>query len=180
MFRLLRVYHCSVSNGSGVMCPLDLKVLGMTTKGFFYEARQQSRIKSAIVSKYFVAWASVILSAQDRRGNGDGKIAYIDLFSGPGKYDDGTPSTPFFILSKAIADDRLRSRLVTFFNDRDEAESLRDVIAQITGVETLTYHPRFRVLRSARRWWIGLRASSWSPRWSFWTLGDTRDCRLIL
>ena len=141
MFRLLRVYHCSVSNGSGVMCPLDLKVLGMTTKGFFYEARQQSRIKSAIVSKYFVAWASVILSAQDRRGNGDGKIAYIDLFSGPGKYDDGTPSTPFFILSKAIADDRLRSRLVTFFNDRDEAESLRDVIAQITGVETLMYHP---------------------------------------
>ena len=115
----------------------------MTTRGFFSEAREQSIVKSAIVSKYFTAWARVMLSVQGRRAVISDKIAYIDLFAGPGKYDDGTPSTPVSILSTVIADSKMRERLVTFFNDGNAnfAASLRDVIAQIPGIETLKYSP---------------------------------------
>ena len=115
----------------------------MLTQRFFNEAREQSRVKSAIVSKYFAAWATVMLSVQGKRAGVSDNIAYIDLFAGPGKYDDGTPSTPVSILSKAIADDKMRDRLVTFFNDGNDdfAASLRDIIAQIPDIETLKYRP---------------------------------------
>ena len=115
----------------------------MSTVDFFSEASEQSKVKSEIVSQYFSAWAGVMLSVQDRGRRFKDKIAYIDLFAGRGEYDDGTPSTPAIILAKAIVDDRLRERLVTFFNDRDEGsvKSLSDVIGRIPGVETLRYPP---------------------------------------
>ena len=114
----------------------------MSTQEFFSEQSEQSKIKSAIVAKYFDAWSSVIMGAQDRR-SGPIMLAYIDLFAGPGRYEDGTSSTPLQILEKAISNDKLRDRLVTFFNDSDgtAAERLREVIGQIHGVETLRVTP---------------------------------------
>lgn len=54
------------------------------------------------------------------RRNPDPKIAYLDLFAGPGRYKDGTKSTPLLILEKAIQDDAMSQMLVTIFNDRDD------------------------------------------------------------
>ena len=54
---------------------------------FFDESREQSEIKTAIVSKYFWAWANVIKGTAKRFGH---KMTYIDLFAGPGRYEDGT------------------------------------------------------------------------------------------
>ena len=118
----------------------------MSTRDFFSEQSDQSKIKSVIVSKYFDAWSRVIMSAQDRRPGVDTRLAYIDLFAGPGRYDDGTPSTPVQILEKAIADDRLRGRLVTFFNDSNKrfVGTLQEVIGQIPRVETLKVSPEIR------------------------------------
>ncbi len=118
----------------------------MSTEHFFSEASGQSRVKSAIVAKYFATWATVMMSVQDRQASNDNRIAYMDLFAGPGKYDDGTPSTPLRILSSAIADDKMRNRLVTLFNDRDEAavESLRNAIGQIPDIDTLKHPPEVR------------------------------------
>ena len=115
----------------------------MTTQNFFNEQTEQSKVKSAIVSKYFSAWASVMLSVQDKQATGNKRIAYIDLFAGPGQYDDGSLSTPVLILSKAVEDNRMRERLVTFFNDRNPeyVHSLREVIGKIPGVETLQHEP---------------------------------------
>ena len=48
---------------------------------FFDETRDQSQAKATIVSKYFWAWASVIIPTAK---NWQKKIAYIDLFAGPG------------------------------------------------------------------------------------------------
>ena len=117
----------------------------MTTQDFFNEQSEQSKIKSAIVSKYFDVWSNVIMNAQDKR-SGYRNLAYIDLFSGPGRYHDGTPSTPVQILKKAVTDERLRNRLVTFFNDVDAgaAEALRGVIRQIPRIETLGIAPDVR------------------------------------
>ena len=117
----------------------------MTNATFFDESKEQSQVKSVIVSKYFWAWARVIIGAQNRRPqNADKRIAYIDLFAGPGRYSDGTTSTPLLILKKAIEDDVMRQRLVTLFNDKDErnTQSLSKAISKLSGVATLKHRPQ--------------------------------------
>ena len=109
-------------------------------KLFFDEAREQSEVKAAIVAKYFWAWANVLKGAAKKKG---GRIAYIDLFAGPGRYKDGTKSTPIFILEQAIRDPDLRGMLVTLFNDRnsDHSSSLEQAISDISGIKRLKYKP---------------------------------------
>ncbi|MBK8168548.1 MAG: three-Cys-motif partner protein TcmP [bacterium] len=117
----------------------------MTAKDFFEASKEQSKIKAAIVSKYFWAWAKIIAASQDRFARQqDKRIAYIDLFAGPGRYDDGTVSTPLLVLGKAIDDAMMRERLVTLFNDRDRehATSLGNRIEALPGIEKLRYKPR--------------------------------------
>src|SRR6478735_7367029 len=84
--------------------------MAMTGNRFFEEAKEQSIVKATIISKYFWAWANVIMPTAKRRGS---RIAYIDLFAGPGRYKDGTKSTPIRILEQAIADKNMCSNLVT-------------------------------------------------------------------
>ena len=55
---------------------------------FFQEQNEQSLIKARIVSKYFSAWAKVMLAAQKKYPMQPQKMAYIDLFAGPGRYYD--------------------------------------------------------------------------------------------
>jgi hypothetical protein len=83
---------------------------------FFEEREDQSEVKARIVSKYFFAWANVVYASAQKSG---GKIAYIDLFAGPGRYKDGSASTPLMVLERAIADEKLRGSLVTIFNDEN-------------------------------------------------------------
>lgn len=63
----------------------------MSTSDFFDEFREQSLVKTEIVTKYFGAWAKIMISLAKKRNN---NIAYVDLFSGPGRYKDGSESTP--------------------------------------------------------------------------------------
>jgi three-Cys-motif partner protein len=111
----------------------------MTVDEFFDEPREQSRIKSRIVAKYFYAWAKIIMPRAR-----DNKIAYMDLFSGPGRYSDGTDSTPIIVLKEAIKEPRLRKMLFAYFNDKDPAnvQSLQKAIGEIPGVDTLQFKPR--------------------------------------
>lgn len=114
-----------------------------TSSEFFEESREQSRIKSRIVAKYFWVWAKVIASAG--KGKTD-RIAYVDLFAGPGRYEDGTPSTPIIVLEAAIKELAFRKMLVTIFNDKTPAfaASLQANIDAIPGIETLKYKPVVR------------------------------------
>lgn len=109
---------------------------------FFAVCRDQSRVKAAIVSKYFTRWAHIMASTQKRFG-GNNKIAYIDLFAGPGRYDDGTKSTPLLVLETAIKDPDLRTRLTTLFNDRDPANtgSLQQCIDALPGIKEMKHPP---------------------------------------
>jgi len=115
----------------------------MSTKTFFDDQKEQSFVKSTIVSKYFWAWAKVITSVQDRYNKPDKRIAYIDLFAGPGRYEDNAKSTPLLVLEKAIGDPQMAERLVTFFNDRNpkNAQSLQKTIHELPGIEKLKYQP---------------------------------------
>lgn len=108
------------------------------TDRFFDESEEQSRVKSRIVSKYFWAWAKVVIPNARRHGN---PVAYVDLFAGPGRYKDGTASTPILVLEKAIADPDISTMLVTIFNDRDEgsAKQLAESIRVLPGISQLKY-----------------------------------------
>ena len=107
---------------------------------FFEESAEQSMVKATIVAKYFGAWAKVIMPWAAKRS---GKIAYIDLFAGPGRYKDGTKSTPLLILEQAVADPEMRRMLVAVFNDvdTDNAKSLEKAIVAIPGIDTLSHRP---------------------------------------
>lgn len=113
----------------------------MSTDRFFEESKEQSAVKTAIVSKYFWSWAKVIIP-QAERGR-EKKIAYLDLFAGPGRYKDGTKSTPLLILEKAIEDEKMSQMLVTMFNDKDDnnAQGLQSAIEQLPGIKKLKHQP---------------------------------------
>lgn len=111
--------------------------------GFFEEQFEQSQVKTAIVSKYFKSWTKVITGflAGEKK---DMRIAYIDLFAGPGRYRDGAKSTPVFILELAIADPKLRDNFVAIFNDKDpeNTSSLVQAIKELPGIDTLKIAPQ--------------------------------------
>ncbi|HVA47618.1 MAG TPA: hypothetical protein VNH11_14710 [Pirellulales bacterium] len=78
-----------------------------------------------MVADYFFVWAKVIVASQKRYRKED-RIAYIDLFAGPGRYKSGALSTPLLILERALGDADLCKRLVAVFNDKDEQYPFTD------------------------------------------------------
>ena len=113
----------------------------MSIDSFFEESTEQSAAKAEIVAKYFWAWAKVIISTMKQRG-GD-RLAYIDLFAGPGRYESGKASTPLLVLERAIVDPDMSQRLVTIFNDVDtnNTRTLEAEIRALPGIEQLRYQP---------------------------------------
>lgn len=109
----------------------------MQPRDFFKERRETSEIKSLLVTQYFDAWSRVIARRAPR-------IAYIDLFAGPGRYEDGKKSTPLMVLELAVNRPDLREKLVTLFNDADPdaVRNLRHEIRQLPGISGLRYEPR--------------------------------------
>jgi three-Cys-motif partner protein len=107
---------------------------------FFDERSDQSEVKARIVEKYFYAWVNVVKGSVKKRGK---KIAYIDLYAGPGRYKDGAASTPLLVLEHAINDPDLSEMLVALFNDVDEGhtESLKNEISKLLGIGKLKYAP---------------------------------------
>lgn len=122
--------HTNPSSESGAMAQVK----------FFDERSDQSEVKARIVQKYFYVWAKVIIPTAKQR---EKKIAYIDLYAGPGRYKDGAASTPLMILERAIEDPDLKQMLVTFFNDanKDHTNALQTEIDKLAGIETLAFKP---------------------------------------
>lgn len=111
-------------------------------QAFFDEQRDQSLVKAAIVAKYFDAWSRVMI-ANAAKGIPINRLAYIDLFAGPGRYKDGSKSTPLMVLERAIADDTLSRLLVPMFNDADpdKVASLRSCLDGLPGRDRLKHEP---------------------------------------
>ncbi len=116
-------------------------------ENFFGESKEQSVVKATIVTKYFEVWAKVIIATQKKQATHtptETRIAYIDLFAGPGRYKDGTVSTPLRILETAIQDIDLQQRLLTIFNDKDanNTQSLEKEIKALSGIDMMNYPPQ--------------------------------------
>ncbi|HWQ28603.1 MAG TPA: three-Cys-motif partner protein TcmP [Dehalococcoidia bacterium] len=106
------------------------------TDDFWVEQADQSRVKTEIVVDYLKAWWQIMKKRAPQ-------VGYVDLFSGPGRFDDGTESTPLLVLRTALEDKELSSRLKTFFNDINEryVRRLRQTISEIDGIGRLRYPP---------------------------------------
>ena len=114
----------------------------MGTGAFFEEQSEASQIKTRIVSKYFQFWAKVMVGVVKRRGGN--RLAYFDLYAGPGRYESGEASTPMLILEHAANDPVLSQMLLTVFNDKDPnyVSSLRDNIAATPNIDNLKHAPQ--------------------------------------
>lgn len=113
----------------------------MSNSSFFNEQKEQSLIKARIVEKYFWVWAKVIIPTAKKASR---RIGYIDLFAGPGRYKDGSQSTPVKVLETAISEPDMQNMLVTVFNDADadNISSLQKAINSLPGIGNLKYKPK--------------------------------------
>ncbi len=111
------------------------------TQKFFEERGDQSAVKADIVQKYFAAWANIVLPTTQKYGAG--KIAYIDLYAGPGRYKDGAASTPLLVLQKAIESPSIGGALVALFNDMDQnkTQTFQAEIDALPGIDKLKHKP---------------------------------------
>lgn len=117
------------------------------TKDFFNIPKEQSIIKKLIVTKYFSPWATIMKSNLQKNNyrQNDNRIAYFDLFCGPGKYEDGTDSTPIEIMKKILSDDFLTKNCLTYFNDKnhDYVVKLKENLEKLDNYNCLGYEPYF-------------------------------------
>lgn len=104
-----------------------------TTDDFFEAPEAQSRLKATIVSKYFDAWTRI--------RHYSSHLAFVDLFCGPGAYEDGTDSTPLLVIDKALGSTELPSKLSLFFNDKESEHvaALAQRIATRSGIGRFTH-----------------------------------------
>lgn len=112
------------------------------SSAFFEERTEPSTVKATIVQKYFDAWSKIILPTAQRFHGG--KIAYVDLYAGPGRYRDGAASTPLLVIQKALETPSVAAALMTMFNDQDEnnTQTLATEIANLPGIDGLAHKPK--------------------------------------
>lgn len=93
----------------------------MKEEQFFEHQTISSKIKASIVSEYFPSYCKIIVKKHKPK-----EIRYIDLFAGPGLYEDGNPSTPILIARQCYKDDFLKENVRMVFNDNCYANKLED------------------------------------------------------
>jgi three-Cys-motif partner protein len=143
---------------------------------FFGKQTAASDVKSRIVTKHFETWSRIVLGQAVRYGQ---NIAYMDLYCGPGCYDDGTKSTPLLILEKAITSQDLQKHLITVFNDKKAAsiEKLQAEVAKLPGIASLKNAPVFlneKVSPETEKYFTGSKMPSFTFIDPFGYMGLTR------
>ncbi|MDR2130279.1 MAG: three-Cys-motif partner protein TcmP [Odoribacteraceae bacterium] len=91
----------------------------MKENHFFEKQTASSKIKANIVSEYFPSYCKIIVRRHEPK-----QLRYIDLFAGPGYYNDGNPSTPILIARHCKNDDFLRRKVRLIFNDNTYSSEL--------------------------------------------------------
>lgn len=104
---------------------------------FFEKPKEHSKVKIDIVAEYFAAWSQILKRSCQT-------LTYLDLCSGPGKYQDGTPSTPLRILNEIQKNPSLYDCIKLYFFEGDKTlsgELIRN-IDQHPVTQELRYPPK--------------------------------------
>jgi three-Cys-motif partner protein len=95
---------------------------------FFSMPTCNSQIKQLIVAAAFKLWLT--------ENKGQKELSYIDLFSGPGIYADGSFSTPLIILQDICSSETMARKFNVIFNDSD-IKSLSKLRKAINGIKNI-------------------------------------------
>ena len=93
----------------------------MKESQFFEQQSLSSRVKASIVSEYFPKYCKIIIHHRRPKS-----IRFIDLFAGPGIYDDGNVSTPILVGRNCKEDNTLCQLVQFIFNDNTYSEQLKE------------------------------------------------------
>lgn len=117
----------------------------MREEDFFKSPEPHSKVKINIVSQYFYLWSKTIVGLIKKGTFNFEKIVYLDLFSGPGIYEDGFESSPLRIIRTVIENDDLSYYVQLVFNDskREYIEKLKKKAEEIVGYKNLRHKPHF-------------------------------------
>lgn len=110
----------------------------MSEQTFFEQQTASSKIKASIVSEYFPSYCKIIVTKHKPKA-----IRYIDLFAGPGFYEDGNPSTPILVAQHCREDDFLRQNVKMIFNDNHYSSTLETNFNREFPNGTFTFKPHF-------------------------------------
>lgn len=110
----------------------------MSEEHFFEQQTASSLIKASIVSSYFPDYCRIIT-----RKHRPTCLRYIDLFAGPGLYDDGKPSTPLLVAKECYKDPFLRNNVWMLFNDNQYCDKLKSNFLAEYPVGTFSHEPFF-------------------------------------
>jgi len=110
----------------------------MLEKQFFEKQTASSKVKASIVSEYFPKYCKIIVNKNKPKA-----IRYIDLFAGPGYYEDGNPSTPILIGKHCKNNGFLRENVEMFFNDKEFADTLKNNFNKEFPDGTFQHKPYF-------------------------------------
>lgn len=145
-----------------------------TTDNFFDEQKDKSKVKTLIVTDFFKAYFPIINNSV---GQNASEIVYIDLFCGPGKFDDGKPSTPLALLdlvNNFRAED-VRNKLRIIFNDEkpEYIAKLKKLVSEHEVKSRLKYEP---VIYNKKAGEVDIKVytNKKVPIFSLLTLGDIR------
>lgn len=91
---------------------------GSNTKNFFEEQKIKSKIKTTIVTEFYRIYLPIINRSVGKNAS---ELIYLDLFSGPGCFNDGTESTPlaFMNILFNMRDRNLATKVNLVFNDEN-------------------------------------------------------------
>jgi len=117
-------------------------------KEFFKERTEQSAVKARITADYFRSWLSIM-----RVHTRDGRLAYIDLYCGPGTYGSGQESTPLLVLRVALETREWQKMVVAVFRDKKKRyidELKKNVAEKIPEARLLQHPPDIRRANAAQ------------------------------
>jgi len=104
---------------------------------FFKKQSESSRIKASIVAEYFPQYCRILLKHPQP------EIRYLDLFAGPGKYEDNNLSTPLLIANSCSNDAVLSQKVRLLFNDNQYSSQLERNFYDHFPKGTFHFEPRF-------------------------------------
>jgi three-Cys-motif partner protein len=104
---------------------------------FFKKQTPSSRIKANIVAEYFPQYCKILLKKPQP------EIRYLDLFAGPGIYEDQSHSTPLLIANTCANDSILPNKVRLLFNDNQYANQLKNNFYKHFPSGTFKYEPHF-------------------------------------
>ena len=122
--------------------PKQREVIMSAPKSTLWSIEPHTRAKHEILRRYLGAWFPILSKY-------NGRIIYMDGFSGPGEYSQGEPGSPIIALDVANSyGNRLTREVVFFFVDEqeDRIEHLTNIIGQKnypTNLKVYTYHDEF-------------------------------------